>query len=109
MPFSATHWFLPMACQPFKLRPLNNCTGLPQTGSDLRRNEGARTAVQLYVLPSVYSIVPDKLSPCKVPSNKISLSLCSHCGGTEKFILPSVKFTLETGLALPPPPTYSPM
>ena len=36
-----------------------------------------------------------------MPSTKKSLLPGSHCGGTEKLIFPSLKFTLDTGLALP--------
>src|SRR5665647_1344892 len=100
-PPTTFHWFSPVACHPFRSLPLNRTMGSPQTGSPVLFREGARTAVQLYFLPSVKIIVPVKPFSVTDPSNSRSLVSASHCGGMVKLNFSPLKLTLAIGRALP--------
>ena len=108
-PFIATHWFFDLdACQPLKSFPLNNWIGFPQTTCLSLFNNGALSPVNFCVFPDEVTIVPVSFPSAKTPSKSMSLSTASHCGGIEKLTLPSLKFTLAIGRALPPSATKYP-
>src|SRR6516225_5741496 len=90
---------------PVRSLPLNNGTGVPQTGAFARFNDGARFPVHDQSFPSGAATVPESVSPVSAPSNTMSRFASSSSLGETNVRCPADTSILGSGRAFPQRPT----